>query len=206
MLDIVILAAGSSTRLGKSKQLLTINKEALVCKVAKVALEVTEIFKFNNPIVVVGKDSEKVISVLKSTGVSTIYNPNWQEGMGHSIASAVKNIRLDTTAVLFMTCDQVLINSDTLTSFIEYWLLNTKKIVASSYNETIGIPAVFPTKYFPQLSQLSSDKGARGLLNKYKDQVMIFDFPSAAQDLDTVEDEAIVRNLLSNEVGLIKPS
>lgn len=203
MLEIFILAAGSSSRLGKSKQLLTINKEALVCIVAKVALEVSEIFKLNNPVVVVGKDSEKVISVLESIGVSTIYNPNWQDGMGHSIASAVKNINNDTSAVLFMTCDQVLINCDTLKKFIEYWLLNTNKIVASFYNETIGIPAIFPAKYFPQLSQLSSDKGARGLIKMYSDQVKTFDFPSAAQDLDTLEDETIVQNLLSNEEGLI---
>ena len=202
MLEIVILAAGSSTRLGKSKQLLMINNEALVCKAAKVASEVSEIFKLNNPVVVVGKDSEKVKSVLVSSGVSTIYNPKWRDGMGYSIASAVNNINVEASAVLFMTCDQVLINSETLKSLIGYWLLTPEQIVASSYNETIGIPVIFPARYFKELSQLNSDKGARGLLNKYKNDVMIFDLPSAAQDLDTLEDEVIVRKLLAKEVGL----
>ncbi|MCP3675996.1 MAG: NTP transferase domain-containing protein, partial [Gammaproteobacteria bacterium] len=101
-------------------------------------------------------------------------------------------------AILLMTCDQVLITYEALVTLIQYWHLNPEKIIASSYNNTLGIPVIFPARYFPELCLLEANKGARGLLKKYKDDVMPFDFPSATQDLDTKDDEAKVRQILED--------
>ena len=196
MLEIAILAAGASTRLGKSKQLLKINDEPIICKVATIASKLKDNFKLNQPIVIVGKDAAEVEKELEFSGVQIIYNKHWIEGMGSSVATAAKNLRSDSSAILLMTCDQVLISYDALVPLIEYWYSNPEKIIASSYNNTVGIPVIFPAKYYYELSQLGSDKGAKGLLKKHKDDVMPFDLPSATQDLDTKDDEKKVRAIL----------
>ena len=196
MLEIVILAAGASTRLGKSKQLLKINDEPIVCIVATIAAKLKDNFKLNQPTVILGKDAQKIEKALEFSDVKTIYNEQWKDGMGSSIATAANNLRSNSTAILLMTCDQILITHEALITLIQHWHLNTEKIIASAYNNTLGIPVIFPARYFPELCLLGADKGAKGLLKKYKDDVMPFDFPSATQDLDTKDDEAKVRQIL----------
>ncbi len=196
MLEIVILAAGASTRLGKSKQLLKINDEPIICKVATIAVKLKDKFKLSQPIVIVGKDAPKVERILAFSDVLTIYNEQWKDGMGSSVATAAKKLKSDSTAILLMTCDQVLITYEALVTLIQCWHLSPEKIIASFYNKTLGIPVIFPAKYFPELCLLGADKGAKGLLKKYKDDVVPFDCPLATQDLDTKDDEAKVRQIL----------
>ena len=197
MLEIVILAAGASTRLGRSKQLLTINGESLVHRAASTACELTDFFHLQQAAVVVGKDHQDVENALANLPITTVYNPDWMDGMGTSVATAVRNLNVDSKAVLLMTCDQVLINSDILKSFIQQWQSRPEQIIASAYSGIIGVPAIFPERYFPELLKLQSDKGARGLLQKYREDVMVFDMPSASQDLDSVEDEDTVRRMFT---------
>ncbi|MCP3674873.1 MAG: nucleotidyltransferase family protein, partial [Gammaproteobacteria bacterium] len=144
MLEIVILAAGASTRLGKSKQLLKINDEPLVCKIASIATKLTDNFKLKKSTVIVGKDALQVEKALDFSDVQTVYNEQWKDGMGTSVATAAKNLKSDSTAILLMTCDQVLITYEALVTLIQYWHLNPEKIIASSYNNTLGIPVIFP--------------------------------------------------------------
>lgn len=196
MLEIVILAAGASSRLGKSKQLLTINNEALISRAAKNACKLAEYFHLLEPVVIVGKDHQTVKALLQVLPVAVVYNSKWEDGMGLSIAAAVKHLKPETSAVLLMTCDQVLLDADILKPLIHFWQKNSQKIVASSYNEIIGVPVIFPQKFFPELAKLQSDKGARLLLQKYSEEVVTFDLPEAIQDLDTLDDERLIRELL----------
>jgi len=201
MLEIVILAAGASSRLGKSKQLLTIDDESLVYKSARTGCELAAYFQLAKPTVVVGKDQQEVELSIAKLAVTTLYNPQWMGGMGFSIATAVQNVQTNISAVLLMTCDQVLLSSAVLKPMIQLWLSSPEQIVASSYNGVIGIPVIFPERFFPELSELKSDKGAREILQKYHAEVMHFDLPLAAQDLDTLADELTIRKMIGRVDG-----
>jgi len=201
MLEIVILAAGASSRLGSSKQLLTINGESLVYRAANTASKLAAIFNLKPPLVIVGKDQTEVKQSITDLPVLTIYNAQWQQGMGYSIATAVNHLDAQTSAVLIMTCDQVLLNSELLKPMIKKWQSNRQQIIASTYQETIGIPVIFPRQCFTELLKLNSDKGARQVIEKYKPQLLLFDLPEAAQDLDTREDAVQIRQLIRNSTG-----
>lgn len=196
MLDIIVLAAGTSSRLGKSKQLLTIEGENLVNRVARVACELALQFNFHPPTFIIGKDQQRVEQSLSDLDIELHFNADWQLGMGASIISAVNHLADDTDAILLLSCDQVLLNADSLRSVVECWQANPKKIIASAYNKTIGIPVIFPRRFFSELLQIDPDKGARQVLKKFPDEILSVDLPEAGQDLDTPEDEVLVRRLL----------
>ena len=61
-------------------------------------------------------------------------------------------------------------------------------IVASYYENTLGVPALFPRDYFHELRKLSGDTGAKSLLGKYPSQVTRLDCPEASADIDTALD------------------
>ncbi len=82
----IVLAAGDSSRYGKTKQLLDWHGEPFVRAVAKTALEAG-----CSPVVVVtGSDAEQVESAVKDLPVTVVHNPDWKEGQASSIRAGLQ--------------------------------------------------------------------------------------------------------------------
>lgn len=56
------------------------------------------------------------------------------------------------------------------------------------YDGTLGVPALFRKALFPELLQLHGQKGAKPLIEKYRDHLLPVPFPKGRIDLDTPED------------------
>jgi len=95
-----------------------------------------------------------------------------------------------------MVCDQPHITVSLLHKMLETHRRSLLPIVACSYGNTIGIPALFHHSIFSELLQLRGDKGAKQIVNKDKERVGLVDFPLGSADIDTEEDYA---RLLRNE-------
>ena len=57
----------------------------------------------------------------------------------------------------------------------------------------VGVPAIFPSWCFSELSQLRGDQGARAILQRNASRLVHVAMPTAALDLDTPEDLERVR-------------
>jgi molybdenum cofactor cytidylyltransferase len=67
-------------------------------------------------------------------------------------------------------------------------LTSDKPIIASAYAETLGIPALFDRSCFPDLLGLKGDSGAKKIILARPHDVVSFDFPGGAIDIDTAAD------------------
>ena len=117
---IIILAAGSSSRLGRPKQLLELNGKTLLQKSIETALNVSI-----NVTVVLGANENLVRPTISGFPINIILNENWISGMSGSIQtgmSALKNNEFQ--AVLIMLCDQPFINASILKGMIEVFEKN----------------------------------------------------------------------------------
>jgi molybdenum cofactor cytidylyltransferase len=118
-----------------------------------------------------------------------IINDDWALGMGTSIAASVhyfKARRLDFDGLLIRLIDQPLLDVKHYNELINKYI-NTKYIIATSYRSGSGVPAVFDKSFFNELDDLSSDKGAKGIILKHKDTVLVVDAGKGTIDLDTRE-------------------
>ncbi len=104
-------------------------------------------------------------------------------------------IEPDLAAVVIVLCDQPLITSDHIDCLAMHFKDKGPLIVAAQYGDTVGVPAVFSCKLFPDLLELSGDKGARQLIHSHFDQVLSVSIPEAAYDIDTPEDIGRVPSL-----------
>jgi len=181
--DIIILAAGASTRLGQPKQLLPWQGVTLLQHAVKTALTVT-----TQPVVVTGANGEHLAAALDPGQVKLVFNPNWQQGIASSIhcgLQAVLNRTPEPDQVIFMVCDQPFVTSGLLLDLINERQKSRKPIVACAYAETLGIPALFDKSLFPQLLDLQGDTGAKRLIQQYGEEVASVEFPQGAYDIDT---------------------
>lgn len=182
-ISILILAAGASTRMGaKVKQLLPWGTSTLLENAIDTAKQMA-----GSVFVVLGANKE-VIKKATSLDVETIYNPNWQSGMGSSISIGVQNIlklNLDQKGLLIMLADQPLIDTSYLNELKKEFDRGNFKIVATSYGNKLGVPAIFHQSIIPELVNLNEDYGARHIIKKYLTDIKAV-FPNGKElDIDT---------------------
>jgi molybdenum cofactor cytidylyltransferase len=179
----IILAAGNSNRLGKPKQLLNWQGKTLL---VHAIFGIDPLLK-SRIIVVLGAYAE-AISTVDLQNVTMIHNSDWHEGIASSIRSGLDALPTNASAVLILLCDQPLISTIQLNSLLEKWLKNPQMIVASSYNGTLGVPAIFPFSYFQELKMLRGAVGAKSIFYRHPDKLVAVHIAEAALDVDTMSD------------------
>ncbi|MEO8885185.1 MAG: nucleotidyltransferase family protein [Mucilaginibacter sp.] len=186
MIGVVILAAGSSSRLGKPKQNLVFQGNTLLQRTVKTALAADA----DEVIVILGANSESIKPTLTDKNIRIIQNADWQEGMASSIRhglSTLLKINPQLRSVILMLCDQPFADISIINQLIKA-ASTEKTIVASAYNGTIGPPALFTKLYFDELLNLQGNEGAKKLLLKYGNDVYKVPFPLGTIDIDTIGD------------------
>jgi molybdenum cofactor cytidylyltransferase len=191
---LILLAAGASTRLGKPKQLLPWQQKPLLQHMIEVALGANCC-----PVtLILGANASQLTPITENKDISVVYNPEWQEGMASSIRyglTALLESAAGTEAVIFMVCDQPHVTAALLKDLIAAHQHSGKKIVASQYADTIGIPALFEKSLFPALLQLKGDGGAKRIIQQYSHEVQPVAFPMGYIDIDTAADyEKLTQN------------
>lgn len=189
-LHAIILAAGDSRRYGTPKQLApwhggTLLQHAITQAMAVCHPAVT---------VVLGARAETIHASLPDRGIEVVHNPDWREGMASSIRAGIAALPDRAEAALIMLCDQPMISETSLSALAQRWRQNPQSIVASRYNGTHGVPAVFPRAFFAELLALRGDRGARQVMNAHPQRLETLPLPEAGVDIDTPAD---LQNLLS---------
>jgi molybdenum cofactor cytidylyltransferase len=188
-IGIILLAAGASTRLGTSKQLLNFKGKPLLLHVTEQALG-----SVCRPVVVVlGARYALHHPVIAHLPISIIENPDWEQGMSRSIQCGLQAIA-DVEAVIVSVCDQPFIKSEHFDALSETFQHTGSPVIASAYAHTVGTPVLFAKTTFPSLMVLAGKLGAKSLIT---DKVHSVPFPLGHWDIDTPVD---VQRL--QEIGL----
>jgi CTP:molybdopterin cytidylyltransferase MocA len=193
----VILAAGASTRLGYPKQLIEHEGEALVRRAAMSAIDAGA----DPVIVVVGASAETVSEALVGLErVDVLYNARWETGLASSLAAGLNAVRSypNCDGALVMVADQPLIDVATLRQLIDAFD-SDDRIVASAYDDIVGVPIVLGAEFFKDLMNLKGDEGAgRWLRARLKDVTQI-PVATASMDIDTPADAERLASDTSSE-------
>jgi molybdenum cofactor cytidylyltransferase len=183
---IILLAAGSSSRLGRPKQLVEFQGKKLIQK----AIEEAKKSKADSLVVVLGWNPELIKSGFDSDKIPHVINENWQEGMATSMQAGLRFLleKEQPDQVILMLVDQPFVDASILNQLISLKGKSGKGIVACSYSDTLGVPAIFDQIYFKEMLELKVSEGAKKVILRNKADVFEIDFPLGAVDLDTEED------------------
>lgn len=180
---LLVLAAGGSSRMGQPKQLLIVDGEPLVRRVALTALEAN----LHPVVVVLGAQADRIRPHLQDLAVSIVENPRWQEGMASSLRAGVGAIMADVPrarGLIVMLADQPRLTAVHLRNLEAAQRASNRTIVASDYGDHLGPPAYFGRAHFRALLALRGDVGARELLRAF-DAESIAAPAGSGMDLDS---------------------
>ncbi|HVB98495.1 MAG TPA: nucleotidyltransferase family protein [Candidatus Dormibacteraeota bacterium] len=192
MVSAVILAAGSSTRMGQPKLLLPLGDEPIVRRTARQVCDAG----YDDVLVVLGHEPERVRAALDGLPVRFAMNPQYETGMGSSFRTAVEHLA-DSAAAMFALADQPFLTAQEYRAILDVYLQQAPAVVRVRYGDVTAPPHLFSRELFPELARLEG--GARPVLERHRDRTVVIQFPpELLLDIDTPEDYERARERLSS--------
>jgi molybdenum cofactor cytidylyltransferase len=195
----IVLAAGSSSRMGAHKLLLPLGGRALV----SYAVEAACASAAHPVIVVLGRAADDMRAALPAGRYRTVVNLDYAAGMAGSLRVGLRALREadgDTiTGALIALADQPLAGADLFYALLLAAAKAPESIVAASYSGRRGNPVVFPAALFGELERVEGDEGGRGVIARHPELLRLVEWPdaSAALDVDRPGDYERVVSLLT---------
>lgn len=193
-IGVIILAAGSSSRLGYPKQLVKFKEKSLL----QHSIDLAEAIGFDTNILVLGSKAEKIRKEIDPKNFKVVLNENWEEGMGTSIskgASEAVKIGEQLEHILIILSDQPLVTKDKIEELIKVHLNSHKQATFSEYTGDIGVPAIFSRELFSELIKLNGIQGAKKLLYNKDIRFETIKIEKGNFDVDTIGDVEILRQM-----------
>ncbi len=193
-ISVIILAAGSSSRLGQSKQLVMIDGVPLLLKSTLASLDA----KYLHVVVVLGANAAEHKKMIAHLPVEILTNTEWENGMGSSLKKGLRYVlksKPATRAIVVMVCDQPLLTQEHLAALRHAYTKTNSQIVASRYGGMKGVPALFDYRLFPSLMEIDDSQGAKVVIEAHSETVHTIDWEDGHLDIDTPED----LNLLNSQ-------
>lgn len=182
----LILAAGSSARMGRPKQLLDWGGRPLVRAAAEVALAA----RLDPVLVVVGGARAEVEAALADLPLRIVDNPDYVAGQSTSLHAGIAALGPAADAVVVLLGDQPFVTAAIVDRLVADWQASAAPIVAPVYAGQRGNPVLFARAIFPELLVIQGDQGARAVLaaDPARVRLVAFDDPRPLADIDTPED------------------
>jgi molybdenum cofactor cytidylyltransferase len=186
-LSAIILAAGSSRRMGINKALLPLGGKTFLENIC-LALESCDLLEI---IVVVNSNFHKSRNLLKNIPqIKWAVNPHPEQGQLSSLLIGMQELTTGTQGVMLCLVDHPLIKLETYHKTIQTWQENSGSIVVPTFKGRTGHPVIFDKAFFQALREIPEGQGARYLVYNNSKQVITFsvdDF-GIRKDVDTQED------------------
>lgn len=193
MIPAVVLAAGKSSRMGRTKALLPVgpSQETFLMRIIRVLRE----GGVDAIVVVIGGDAAAVrASLPRSDALAAVENPRYEEGQLSSLLvglAAVEQRHDDVDAVMVTLVDLPLISAATVRSVLDAYRANPDApIVRPRRAGRHGHPVIFNRSIFGELRRADPSQGAKPVVHAHAaDEVNVdVDDDGAFIDIDTPED------------------
>ena len=187
----IILAAGTSTRMGKPKLLLPFKGTPLITYPHLLALQ-------NNldPIVcITGRYDELIKNALMpwQERVTIQFNPHYENGMSFSLKEGIQAVKGKVDAVMIFLGDQPLVPNEVIETMIQQFIACKDegiKIIRPLYNQQMGHPILFDSSLFDAFEALHGDEGGKSIIGVNQEYLKLIHFPNSdwGLDIDTPEE------------------
>jgi molybdenum cofactor cytidylyltransferase len=157
----VVLAAGTSSRLGRPKQLLELEGRPLLQHV----LDAAAASGLDEVVVVLGHDSERIASTLElPPGTRVVVNHDYEAGQSTSLRAGLDSVDPRADAAAILLGDQPRLTSSAIRKALDAFRAREAPIMRALWQGQPGHPVVLARSEWGSVKKLKGDKGARDLV------------------------------------------
>jgi molybdenum cofactor cytidylyltransferase len=184
----VVLAAGTSSRLGRPKQLLELEDKPLLQHVVDTAAATLD-----EVVVVLGYEAKRIAAALSlPTNARVIVNEDYERGQSESVKAGLAALSDDVEAAAILLGDQPRVSADVIETTVHAWHDSRAAVLRPRFGEVPGHPVIVARSEWQRWGRLSGDAGARTLISKSGVTYLGLEGPAPA-DVDEWDDYERVR-------------
>jgi molybdenum cofactor cytidylyltransferase len=187
----VLLAAGTSSRMGTNKLLLELDGESVLRGTARRLLA----GGVSPLVVVLGHQADQAARELEGLPHEWALNPLYEEGINSSLKAGILAAQgLKAKAALVMLADMPFVTAEMIAAMIARYRGSRAPLVISDYAGVNAPPMVYDQSLFPELLAMEGEGCGRQVVKRHKAEAEVLAWPAAAlRDLDVPADYALVR-------------
>lgn len=175
----VVLAAGSSTRMGENKLLIEIDGEALVARTVRRAAAAG----LDPVVVVLGHESDRVARALGGVPCRPVVNARHRRGQGSSLRCGIAAVPEEASAAVVLLSDMPMVTADMIAAVVDLYRATGAPLVLSEYAGVSAPPTLYDRSLFPEIA--AGDACGRQIVERHRAGARSMDWPAGRlADLD----------------------
>lgn len=177
----LVMAAGNAERFGENKLAAVYRGKMLI----EHALDAVPRELFSQVVVVT--QYPQIEELAERCGFTPVRNEHPRRGLSHTIRLGTQRL-CNCDAVLYMVSDQPLLDADSVRCVVERWKEQPDAIVGAAHDGKRGNPCIFPKEFFPELMELTGDRGGNVIIRAHPERLVTVEIPQKElSDVDTPE-------------------
>jgi molybdenum cofactor cytidylyltransferase len=186
----ILLAAGTSSRMGSNKLLFELNGESVLRGAVRRALA----GGLSPLLVVLGHESDKAWSKIEDLPCQWALNPLYEQGINTSLKSGVLAVPPEAVAAMVMLADMPFVTSEMIAEMIERYRTTEAPLVISDYEGVNAPPMLYDRSLFNELKLMTGEGCGRQVVKRHRHEAEVLAWPaSALADMDVPEDYDKIR-------------
>ena len=190
-LGCVVMAAGNARRYGDNKLAAQLRGRSLILR----ALEAVPTEAIDSAVVVT--QYPEIMRLAGEFHFAAVYNEHPDYGISHTIELGLTGLR-DCDGVMFLVSDQPLLRRKSVAALARLWKSHPDSIAALSRGGVRGNPCVFPARFYPELLELTEDRGGNAVIRRHEEDLVLLEVD--ARELTDVDTPEALRSLTA-ELG-----
>jgi molybdenum cofactor cytidylyltransferase len=187
----VLLAAGTSSRMGSNKLLFELEGESVLRGAARRALAAG----VSPLLVVLGHEAEKAEQELAGLPCQVVINPGYGQGINSSLKAGVSAVPAEAQAAMVMLADMPFVTPEMLAGLIARFRSSAAPLVISDYEGVNAPPMLYGRSLFGELLAMTGEGCGRQVVKQHRGEAEVLSWPaSALTDLDVPDDYTRVKN------------
>ena len=182
----IVLAAGSSTRMGgPNKMLLEVGGQPLVRRALKAALEAG----LDPVLVVLGHEADRVRAALSGLDHRPVVNADHAQGVRVSLQTGVRALPPEVDAAVVILADMPFVTAPMIRAVADRYRAGRPPLVVSEYGDVNAPPTLYDRALFGELLTSTGEGCGKHVVKKHKSEAAVVAWPeSALADVDVPDD------------------
>ena len=179
----VLLAAGTSSRMGKNKLFLELGGVTVLRRAARSALSAG----LDPLLVVLGHESERAREELAGIACTPVLNPDYASGMNTSLRAGIAAAPPDAAAAMVLLADMPFVTAQMIETVAQRW--RGEPLAVSLYGDVVAPPILYARALFPELLEMAEGDCRKRVVKRHRKEALEIPWPSSAlADLDVPGD------------------
>ena len=159
----ILLAGGSSTRLGKPKQMVTWQGDYLINHmigiIHKGGIDCLH--------VILGYQYQEIRRIINDPNVQIIHNNKWESGISSSIKAGITSFKDGINGLFIFVVDQPFLDETLIRKMKDIFYNGNADIVVPRVMNQQCNPVLFRNSLFKELLSIQGDRGGKSLIEKH---------------------------------------